>query len=370
MSKAKINITVYMIKKYSFLFFLLIYVAGAYGQTAKYSNEFLSLGIGARGLAMSGALAAATNDGYSSYWNPAGLIYMQKAKNIALMHAEYFAGIAKYDYGVFATKTGNNSALAFSLIRFGVDNIPNTSQLIDAEGNINYDRVTSFSAADYAFTISFAHKTAVEGLSYGLNMKIIRRVAGDFAKSWGFGIDAGAIYKKNKWLAGAMFRDITTTFNSWSYTFSDEMIEVFTRTGNEIPVHSTEITLPALVFAGGYEFTFGENISLLTELDAVVTTDGKRNVLIKGNTLSVDPKFGFELGYKKIVFLRGGIGNFQKETKTNGDYVTSFQPNIGVGIVIKNTLTIDYALTDIGNQSIALYSNVFSVKFSFNTKHQ
>ncbi len=357
-----------MLKKYLTITVLLLLSYFVSGQSAKYSNEFLSLGIGARGLAMSGALAAATNDGYSGYWNPAGMIYMQKAKNLAIMHAEYFAGIAKYDYGVFASKAGQKSAISFSLIRFGVDNIPNTSQLIDAEGNINYDKVTAFSAADYAFTISYSHRTAIEGFSYGLNTKIIRRVAGDFAKSWGFGIDAGALYKKKAWLFGAMFRDITTTVNSWSYTLSDDMIDVFTRTGNLIPVSSTEITLPSLTLAAAYNFTLGESFSLLTELDAFVTSDGKRNVLISAKPFSIDPKFGFELGYKNIVFLRGGIGNFQKETSTAGEMRTSFQPNIGLGVLIKKTVAIDYALTDIGNQSIALYSNVFSIRFIFNTK--
>ena len=42
-----------------------------------------------------------------------------------------------------------------------------------------------------------------------------------------------------------------------------------------------------------------------------------------------------------------------------------FQPNIGVGVKIK-ALTIDYALTDIGDQSVALYSNVFSLKLDIN----
>jgi hypothetical protein len=358
-----------MINKLFFLIPVLLLSHTIYGQTSKYSNEFMALGIGARGLAMSGAIVASTNDVYSNYWNPAGLVYMDKGKSLAFMHSEYFAGIAKYDYGAFSTRTGKNGALGFSLIRFGVDNIPNTSQLIDAEGNIDYDEITAFSAADFAFTVSYANKTKIDGLSYGLNTRIIRRVAGDFARSWGFGIDAGLIYRKNNWLTGLMIRDITTTYNSWNYTFSDQMIEVFTLTGNEIPISSTEITLPSLTFAVGYDFALGQNFNLLTELNAKVTTDGKRNVLLKGDPFSIDPVFGCELGFKKLVFLRTGIGNIQQET-INEVVKTSFQPNIGIGVVIKNSLFIDYALTDIGNQSIALYSNVFSIKLNFNSKTQ
>jgi hypothetical protein len=38
-----------------------------------------------------------------------------------------------------------------------------------------------------------------------------------------------------------------------------------------------------------------------------------------------------------------------------------FQPNIGLGFKYKG-IQIDYALTDLGNQSAALYSNIFSLK--------
>ena len=44
---------------------------------------------------------------------------------------------------------------------------------------------------------------------------------------------------------------------------------------------------------------------------------------------------------------------------------TIFQPNFGVGLHLKS-ITIDYALTDIGDQSAALYSNIFSIKLDLN----
>ena len=47
---------------------------------------------------------------------------------------------------------------------------------------------------------------------------------------------------------------------------------------------------------------------------------------------------------------------------TAGDKQLSIQPNIGIGLKIKS-LSLDYALTDIGDNSVALYSNIFSLKF-------
>jgi hypothetical protein len=334
----------------------------------KYSNEFLSIGVGARALGMSNSVVASNQDVYSGYWNPSTLLGIKTKREVALMHSEYFAGIAKYDYGSMAAKFSEKSAGALSLIRFGVDNIPNTSELIDGQGNINYDKVTSFSAIDIAVLLSYAHSTSIKGLNLGGNVKIIRRKVGDFGSSWGFGIDLAAQYTLKSWQFGLMLRDVSTTFNAWSYQLDDEMKAVYALTGNTIPKNSTELTLPKAIFAVGKNFSFGDQFSLLTELDMDVSTDGMRNVLINSGTLSVDPHLGLEVDFKKIVFLRAGVGNVQKESMPDDVKRFTFQPNIGLGIQIKQVFSIDYAFTDIGNQSIALYSNVFSLKYSFNIK--
>jgi hypothetical protein len=59
--------------------------------------------------------------------------------------------------------------------------------LIDSEGNID-TTASVFFTADYGFTFSYA-KLPVQGFQYGVNAKLIRRVIGKFADSWGFGFD-------------------------------------------------------------------------------------------------------------------------------------------------------------------------------------
>lgn len=333
-----------------------------FAQAPKYSNEFLAIGVGARSLAMSNSVIGSTNDVTSGYWNPAGLLGIGEDLQVGLMHAEYFAGIAKYDYGAMAKKIDSSSAFGISIIRFGVDDIPNTTELIDANGNIDYDKITTFSAADYAFIASYARKLKIPGLTVGANFKVVHRKVGDFGKSWGFGLDVSAQYKLNNWLFGATARDITTTFNAWSYDLSESMINTFAITGNEIPENSVELTLPRLLLGAGRKFALGEKFSLMTELDLDLTFDGKRNVLIKSDFMSIDPHLGLEAGFKNIVFLRAGLGNIQKVTEIDNTTATIFQPNLGIGLKIKR-ISLDYALTDIGDQSVALYSNIFSLKF-------
>lgn len=351
--------------KYFLFAFVFIVPNFLFAQVPKYSNEFLSIGVGGRALGMSNACVASIQDVTAGYWNPAGLLGMKNDMQLGLMHSEYFAGIAKYDYGAVARRLDSSSVFALSFIRFGVDNIPNTTELIDAAGNVDYDKITQFSAADYAFVLSYARSPKIKGLYLGANAKIIRRIVGDFAGAWGFGLDAGAQYEYKDWKFGIMGRDITTTFNAWNYSLTQEMQDVFAVTGNEIPTNSTEITLPRLVFGAAKSLHLMKDLSLLTELNVDMTFDGMRNVLFQGNPGSGDPHLGIELGYKSMAFLRGGIMNIQREKDLTGKNIITLQPNFGVGVKIKS-ISLDYARTDIGDQSAALYSNVFSVRIDIN----
>ena len=338
-----------------------------FAQAPKYSNEFLNIGVGARAMGMSNSYVTAVNDVTAGYWNPAGLLGIGNQHQVALMHSEYFAGIAKYDYGAYAMRIDSSSVLAFTAVRFGVDDIPNTTELIDANGNVDYNRITTFSATDFAFIVSYAKTVKIPGLRLGANAKIIRRRVGSFAGSWGFGLDAGAQYDYKKWKFAAMVRDVTSTFNAWTFNLSDETKAVFLATGNTIPENSVEVTLPKLILGGARKFDFTPKISLLAELNLDATFDGKRNVMIKSKAVSMDPHFGLEASYLNIIFLRAGLGNYQTFMDVVGKEITTFQPNIGLGVRIKS-VTIDYALTDIGDQSVALYSNVFSIKVDINKK--
>jgi hypothetical protein len=332
-------------------------------QVPKYSNEFLAVGVGARAFGMSNAVTATSVDVTAGYWNPAGLTGLEKDADLGLMHAEYFAGIAKYDYAGYAMRIDDKSSGAVSLIRFGVDDIPNTLELIDNDGNLRYDRISTFSAADYGLLLSYARDSRVGGLSYGGNVKLIHRRTGDFATAWGFGFDVAGRYLHKKWTFGASIKDVTSTFNAWSFNTAD-LEEVFANTGNEIPSNSLELTMPRIRLGGARSFRIHGKFSGLAELDMDITLDGKRNVLLSTSVFSIDPQLGFEFDYNRLVFLRMGMGNMQMIPEFDQQDSFDFQPSLGIGIHWRN-FTVDYALTDIADQSIALYSNIFSLRYSF-----
>ncbi len=357
--------------------FTFLLSANSFAQFRKYSNEFLNIGAGARGLGMGNAQVATVSDATAGYWNPAGLAQVKDNPLGTIMHAEYFGGIAKYDYAAVAVPIQDNKrTLGFSLLRFAVDDIPNTLYLVEPDGSINYNNIQTFSSSDYAFLVSFAQQikqTNNVQINAGFNGKVIYRKVGKFANAWGFGLDAGLQFKGKKWSAGVTARDVTTTFNAWTFKFSEKDKEQLYLTKNDIPLKSTEITAPRVVLGGGYNFVISNNFNLLAEANVDVTFDGKRNTVFSGNTISADPHLGLEASIKNAFFVRGGITNFQRAL-ADGDTMNQkkvwiYQPSIGAGFKVKN-ISFDYAFTNLANQNNPLYTHVVSLTINFKKKDQ
>lgn len=344
-------------------------------QFTKYSNEFLNIGAGARGLSMASAQVASVSDGTAGYWNPAALANIRDNPEINVMHAEYYAGIGKYDFANLVLPLKDNKrTMGLSLLRFAVDDIPNTVFLVQPDGTVNFDNITTFSSADYAFIFSLAQKEELKSgnqINFGVNAKIIHRTAGSFANAWGFGFDAAVQILGNRWKLGIVAKDVTTTFNAWNYSIDQQMREVFYLTQNEIPGKSIELTAPQLILGGSYNFKLGGKVSLLAETDLDVTFDGRRNTVVSTNPVSIDPRLGLELSFKNVFFVRAGINNFQKalddKDTTNQKKIWIYQPSAGAGFKVGN-VQIDYAFTNLANQSYPLYTHVFSLRIDMKKK--
>ncbi len=373
---ASLNLIVYlktdrMITRHTLLLSAAILLTvNCFTQIRIYSNEFMNIGAGARAFGMGGAQVASVSDATAGYWNPAGLTGVKNDPSLSLMHAEYFAGIGKYDFGALAIPVANNKrTVGISFLRFAVDDIPNTLYLIEPDGSINYANLKSFSSADYAFIVSVAQKikeTNDKSMSVGVNAKIIHRNVGTFAKAWGFGLDIGFQMKGKNWYVGAAAKDITTTFNAWSFSFTEREKEVLFLTNNEIPIKSTELTAPRLILGAAYDFRLGKGLTLKAEANIDFTFDGQRNTLISSPVINGDPKLGAELSIKNVFFLRGGIYNFQK-TFADGDSLNQkkvwiYQPGAGAGFKLGNSFFVDYAFTNLANQSSPLYTHIVSLR--------
>lgn len=332
----------------------------------KYSNEFLNIGAGAKGLAMGGAVITNQNDVYAPMWNPAGLIGVKSDWQGAAMHAEYFESIAKYDYIAYAKALDNSGTFAISIVRLGVDNILNTTQIIDGQGNIDYDKITKFSQADYAGLISYAfHPNHNKNLSVGVNAKLIYKNIGKFANAFGFGFDLGVSYNSNDWIIGANVRDITTSVNFWNINQKELSAVVNGTEFNPVPKDKLELALPKLNFGVSRMFDLTRDLKLLPEFGFNMEFT-KTTALLSSDALSITPHMGAEISFQDLIFLRLGVNRFQNITDIDRlQRKLSFQPSGGIGVKYKG-LTIDYALTNSGINGSNLFSNFFSLKLDMN----
>lgn len=352
----------------SIIFLITFFSLGhLFGQVRNYSNEFLAIGVDAAAFGKGNSVVASTNNINSIYWNPAGLKQIGN-KQAALMHASYFGDIANFDYAAFATPLDDYSSIGIAAIRLGIDGILDTRNLVIDDQNLTpFDDLKRFSTSDYGFLVSYSRKASNDNrFSYGVSAKVVRRIIGDFASSWGFGLDVGVQgrSKNGMWKYGAVARDITTTYNSWQIDDDIFDIEVNTTDGEnfledqETP-EDTEITLPSLQVGLAREVSFSRDFNMNVEANANVRF-AQTNDIVNNANFSISPSVGLELNYQKIAYLRGGVNNFQNEEQFDGTNRVAFQPSFGLGFSYRG-ISIDYALTDIGDQSIALASNIFSL---------
>jgi hypothetical protein len=190
---------------FSFCFIILFaFFTQSTAQTVigKYAGEFLAIGVGGRANGMGGAFVAVANDVTSGYWNPAGLAAINYPQ-ISLMHEEHFGNLVNYNYGSVAIPYGTDMSFGLSIIRLGIDGIPDTRNAgwdVNGDGVIdlnNGDRIkteliTEFNNADWAFFLTFAKRHS-DNFYYGANVKFILRSIAEYS-AYGVGFDVGALF--------------------------------------------------------------------------------------------------------------------------------------------------------------------------------
>jgi hypothetical protein len=293
-------------------------------KVAKYGGEFIAIGVGGRALGMGGAFVALANDVTAGYWNPAGLSLITYPE-ITLMHDERFGSLENYDYGAVAFPTGTRSSIGFSLIRLGVDGIPDTrNALIDYNGNgsfdnadrLDYNKITYFNAADWAFYFTYA-KQLSQDLSYGANLKIIRRDMGSNCAT-GIGFDVGGRMLLMERLAlGVNLQDITTTLIAWD-------------TGTK------ELISPTAKIGGAYFIDlFGGRIAPAVDFDVRFENRRYASTAHVG-PISADLHAGLEYDFKNVVAVRVGYNDVKQLT-------------LGAGVHLPK-LDVDYSFAKFDNE--------------------
>ncbi len=254
----------------------------------KYAGEFISIGGGSRPLGMGGAFVAIADESIASYWNPAGLIQLDHPE-IHLMYAERFGGIVKFNFMSAAMSLKNESAIAVSIMRIGVDDIP-ISALPNPDlpvGVLNKPFI-DHKVNDVEYIAYFSYAKRWKGnSSIGTNVKFIRKSIGENT-AWGIGFDIGMLTSiKGNLQFGVNLQDITTTLIAWD-------------TGTK------ELIVPNVKWGFSYPIIFN-SLEFLPAFDIDTRFEGRKFASqLNAGGISFDFHFGLEGAYKKLVYLRTG----------------------------------------------------------------
>jgi hypothetical protein len=117
---------------------------------------------------------------------------------------------------------------------------------------------------------------------------------------------------------------------------------------------------------GAYNFKLGSSVHLKAEANLDFTFDGRRNTLLSSDLLNADPRIGAELNLNDQFFIRTGIYNFQR-TFADGDTLNRkkvwiYQPAAGAGFILGKSFHVDYAFTNLANQSNPLFTHIISLR--------
>jgi hypothetical protein len=320
---------------------IMIMVVGASSASAqsiaKYAGEFMAIGVGGRALGMGGAQVALVNDGTSGYWNPGALARIDYPEAI-VMHEERFGNLINYDFASVAIPYGTDVSLGISVLRLGVDGIPDTRNAwVDNNGNgvfdnsdrLDYDKITYFNSADWALYFTYAKRSSPD-FSYGANVKVIQRTLADQSAT-GVGFDVGALYSPmaNLFL-GANAQDITTTLVAWS-------------TGRN------ELVSPTLKLGAAYSIgLLGGHLAPALDVDVRFENRHFASTASVG-PVSFDPHAGLEFDYKNTVAVRVGYSDIK-------------QLSVGAGLHL-HMLDVDYSFARFSGDESLGNTHRISIRF-------
>jgi hypothetical protein len=256
----------------------------------RYAGEFLSLGAGARALAMGGASTALPTPATAGYYNPSALAGIDK-RYIEFMHASQFDNLYTYDYLSHARPLPDGLSGALTVLYTRVSGIPIT-KLSDPSAPLsdNNPVLSSEQTGDHELALmASAAKPFKAGWKAGANAKLLMKsVAGESA--FGLGFDLGMSRPLGKQFNfGVCAHDVTTSVLAWS-------------TGR------TESILPTLTAGGAWSAplkALNAQVTVTTDLETRFESRGNAEV-VEAGPISVQPRVGLEYLIADAVALRGG----------------------------------------------------------------
>ena len=292
--------------------------------------QFLKIGAGARPIGMGGAYTALANDILSVYWNPAGLSRIVGGGEATFNHAEWLAE-TDFDFAAFSLNVHNIGSFGFHVVSFRIPEEPErTIENPDGTGRV-------WDANSISLGVSFA-RNLTDRFSIGVTGKFIQESIFNVAAR-GAAFDLGVLYNtpiKNLTLGASISnfgtrmqldgRDLYNNIDPFPGQGSVDNVPGKYRTESyDIPLN--------LKFGLAWRALKNDNLEIITAVDGNQPNDNSEYI-----------NSGIEVGFQKIIFLRGGYKALFLEDSEQG-------LTFGAGLkydVVGTNLKFDFGWADYG----------------------
>lgn len=284
--------------------------------------QFLKIGVGARASAFGDSYIAVANDASALFWNPAGLIYMEK-NQVILSHTNYVVDIDHEFLGV-AYKLTQSDVVGLSVISLTTPNMKVTNET-NPFGN-----GMTFKYGDLAIGLTYSRQMTNQ-FSFGATVKYIEETL-DVLKMRSVLVDFGTYY----WTGLGSFRFGVVVTNFGSDVSPTGKVVLYD--GSEISKFQ-KFTPPTLFKVGlAFEPYQSNTHRVTTSLQLNHPNDNAENI-----------RFGGEYAFKESFFFRLGIKRTVGEKFLGKDDTSEEDISIGAGVKVPlkiSDVNVDYAFTN------------------------
>lgn len=284
--------------------------------------QFLKIGVGARASAFGDSYIAVANDASALFWNPAGLINMEKSQ-VILSHTNYVVDI-DHDFLGVAYKLTSSDVIGLSIISLSTPNMKVTNET-NPFGN-----GMTFKYGDLAVGLTYSRQMTNQ-FSFGATLKYIEETL-DVLKMRSFLVDLGTYY----WTGLGSFRFGVVVTNFGSDVSPSGTIELYD--GSKISKFQ-KFTPPTLFKVGLAFEPYQTNLHrITTSIQLNHPNDNAENIRIGG-----------EYAFKESFFFRFGIKRTVGEKFFGKDDTSEEDVSIGAGVKVPlqiSDVNLDYAFTN------------------------
>ncbi len=293
--------------------------------------SFLSIGQGAKAIAMGSAFVAISDDQSAFYWNPAGLAKLEGV-GIVFDHTNWIADVA-YNYVAATYNLGGMGTVGFSFTSSSYGDMKVTTvDAPDGTGQV-------FNASDIAFSLGYAINLT-DNFAIGFNPKIIYQSIWQ-ANAIGFAMDLGVQYRTP--FDGIMLGMSVANFGTKMQMQGNSTLVTYdpdpSTSGNngKIPANlSTDYWALPLNFRVGLAYSpiSTEKHKITIAIDALHPSDNYESINIGG-----------EYVFDDVIAIRGGYKSL---------FLTNSEESFALGFGLKQiflgniAVRLDYAYQNFG----------------------